>query len=133
MSKSIRVIVNDKTLIGGEWQCGIQVPTPEDDREGYWREDPYVIGVRYSMGLGHIFFEDAGTHIRVFRFSSRGNLNFYEDLSPDGTWHIGPHSAYREQDIDKEKAATETWYPWETHEDFINRLKKEVSTDGSTA
>ena len=46
MSKSIRILVKGKQRVGGEWQCGGQGPAPENNWEGYWRENPYEIGTR---------------------------------------------------------------------------------------
>ena len=124
MSKSMKININGKTATGGEWQCPIQGPEPQDNHPGYWRENRLPIGERISMGLGYIYLEDAGTHLRLFRYSSRGNINFYEDLKQPGTYIVGPHSCYCLEAIDPEKAETEDWYPWETKEDYIKKISK---------
>ena len=124
MSISYKAIVENKTVDLYRWQCGIQGPKKCDDQPGYWAYmSDAPLHTKISMGVGHIFFEDAGTHIRLFRFSGQGNLNYYQDLTPNGEWILSSHSAYRTEDIDPEKEE-EDWFPWETKEDYIKKISR---------
>ena len=127
MSKTYRALVTGKNIELYRWQVAIQYPASDNHKreEAHWASmGRPTIGESIAMGLGHIIFEDAGTHLRVFRFSSSGNLNYWQDLTPDGEWMLGSGSAYRVEDIDPIKAETKDWLPWETHRDYIERVRK---------
>ena len=127
MSKQMKIRVEGKKCELFYWQ--IAISENKEIIPAHWESVGIMeFGEQYHMGLGKIYIEDAGTHARLFRLSSTGNLNFYQDLTPDGNWIISPHSAYRQEDIDPDKAEIEPWHPWETHQDYINKIRRQHRT-----
>ena len=129
MSKSLKLRIKQNSVQIAIYQCGRIGPKPSDCKPPRWEweeislDDPQ--GYERSMGLGSLQIHRLPDAVRIIRFSSRGNINFCEDLKADGTYQISPHFVYQEEDIDPQKAATENWEPWETHRDYIEKLQKD--------